>query len=192
MSANHRDDPAFDTDLMIDSADGLRSIAEKIEREGNAALDQSDMREFLGSFQAGPVLSALGIEIALKAWIYRETNCKRLRGHDLLCLFERLDRKTQELLEDAWQRGRGTGTADDPIRELAVPKRIREAKTVKDLICPRLSHLSEVLEEHRMVFVNWRYMHENPCEQPHPGVLDKVLTVLIDTYRNTSRTDRGL
>ncbi len=33
------------------------------------------------------------------------------------------------------------------------------------------------------VFVNWRYLHEGPCEKPHPGVLDKVLTVLIDTYR---------
>lgn len=192
MSANNRNEPAFDTDFMIENAAGLQSMAAKVDREGNAALDKRDMRSFIGSFQAAPILWALGIEIALKAWICRETNCKRPRGHDLLCLFERLDRKTQELLEEAWQRGRGTGTADDPIHELAMPKRLLEARTMEELICPRLSRLSEVLEEHRKVSVNWRYLHENPREQPHPGVLDKVLTVLIDTYWNTSRTERAL
>ena len=182
MSANNRDEPAFDTDLMIDNAAGLQSIAAKIDREGRAALDKRDFRDFIGSFQAAPVLWTLGIEIALKAWLSRDLKGDRPRGHDLLCLFDRLDCKTQKLLEEAWQRGRGTGTVDDPIHELAAPKRLLEPGFMKELICPRPSRLSEILDEHRNVFVNWRYLHEGPPETPHPGVLDKVLTVLIDTY----------
>lgn len=175
---------------MIDNADGLRIIAEMIKREGQAALDQGNMSIFTGSFQAAPILWALGIEIALKAWICRETNCNRPMGHDLLCLFERLDHKTQELLEDAWQRGRGTGTVDDPIQELVAPRHLMEPRTKKDLLFPRLSNLREVLEEHRKLFVNWRYLHEMSRESCDPGVLNKVLQVLVDTYRNTPRTER--
>lgn len=64
-----------------------------------------------------------------------------------------------------------------------MPKRALEAKTLKELTDFRLSSLHEILEEHRKVFVNWRYLDEVPCERPHLGVLDKVLTVLIGTYR---------
>ncbi len=187
MDANNRDEPAFDTDFMIDNAAGLQSMAGKVDREGKAARENGDMSDFIGSFQAAPVLWALGIEIALKAWISRETSRKQPKGHDLLCLFKSLDQKTQELLEEAWKRARSTGTADDSIQELAEPKRLLESRTLKELTSLRLSSLSEVLDKHRRVFVNWRYLHENPREHPHPGVLDKVLTVLIDAYRNNVR-----
>ena len=41
---------------------------------------------------------------------------------------------------------------------------------MQESIDPRLSSLREVLEEHRKVFINWRYLHEMPREQPSPGV----------------------
>ena len=77
MSDQNRDKSAYVTGIMIDNANGLRIIAEMIEREGQAALDQGNMSIFTGSFQAAPILWALGIEIALKAWICRETDCNR-------------------------------------------------------------------------------------------------------------------
>ena len=166
------DEPGFDTDFMIQSAAGLQSVAMKIHREGKSALDQHDYPGFIGSFQAAPILQALGIEIALKAWICRESKGSYPNDHDLLCLFERLDRKTQDLLEEAWQQGRGAGTVDDPIHELPAPMRLIR----------RPSSLREVLDEHRRVFVSWRYLHEIPDERPGSGILDRVLTVLIGAY----------
>ena len=166
------DEPPFDTDFMIQSAAGLQSVAMKIHHEGKGALDKHDYPGFIGSFQAAPILLALGIEIALKAWICRNLKGSRPKGHDLLCLFDRLDRKTQNLLEEAWQQGRGAGTPDDPIHELPAPTRLIR----------RLSSLREVLEEHRRVFVSWRYLHEIPNARAGSGILDRVLTVLIEAY----------
>ncbi len=182
MSANNRDEPAFSTGRMIDLAAGLRSIAAKIDRESSAAFKKGDLVYFSGSFLAAPVLWALGIEIALKAWLCRDLKGDPPRDHDLLCLFDRLDCKTQKLLEEAWQRGRGTGTVDDPIHELVEPQRVREARTMKELIYPRPSRLSEILEEYRKVFMDWRYLYEMSSATLQTDVLDKVLTVLIDTY----------
>ena len=184
--ADDREEPVFDTDFMIENAAGLQSVAVMVHREGMAASDRGGHIDFIGSFQAAPILWALGIEIALKAWVCRSSKGSGVKGHDLLDLFDELDEKTQHLLEEAWKRGRGTGTADDPIPEMAMPKRVLEAKTLQELTDFRLSSLRELLEEHREVFVNWRYLHERPRERPHPGVLDKVLTVLIDTYRKHS------
>lgn len=187
MSADDREEPVFDTDFMIDNAAGLRSVAVMVHREGMAVSGGRDRIDFIGSFQAAPILWALGIEIALKAWVCRNSKGSRPKGHDLLDLFDELDEKTKHLLEEAWKRGRGKGTADDPVPEMATPRRVLEAKTLQELTGFRLSSLRELLEEHRRVFVNWRYLHERPCERPHPGVLDKVLTVLIDAYRKHRR-----
>ena len=164
--------PGFDTGFMIQSAAGLQSVAMKVHREGKDALNKRDYPGFIGSFQAAPILQALGIEIALKAWICRESESRYPNHHDLLCLFERLDRKTQYLLEEAWKQGRGAGTADDPIHEVPAPLRLIR----------RPSSLREVLEEHRRVFVSWRYLHEIPDERPGSGILDRVLAVLIGAY----------
>ena len=183
MNADDREGPIFDTDFMIDNAAGLQSVAVMVHREGKAVSDGHDPIDFIGRYQAAPILWALGIEIALKAWVCQNSKGNRPKGHDLLELFDELDGETQHLLEEAWIRGRGKGTADDPIPEIAMPRRVLEAKTLRELTEFRLSSLRELLEEHRKVFVNWRYLHERPRERPHPGVLDKVLTVLIDTYR---------
>ena len=168
----------FETELMISNASGLRYIASELNCKYPASLEKFDMDISTGYFQAAPVLWALGIEIALKAWICRETNRKPPKSHDLLKLLQKLDSETQELLEDAWQRGRGKGTNDDPIIDMARLPRTRE-----DFLNPRPCNLSEALEEHRCLFVNWRYLHENPLDKPYHKVLDRVLKVLICTYR---------
>ena len=75
--------------------------------------------------------------------------------------------------------------------------------TLKDLIHPRPSTLAEVLEHHRDLFQKWRYSHEllmemasgksaqtifdRPGRMPFPGVLDKVLAVLVSAYREKAK-----
>ena len=176
-------------DAMIQSAAGLRSVGEELWREGTSSDPGTD--RFYGSLQATPILLALGIELALKGWIYRESKCEPPYIHDLLCLFEKLEHETQELLEDTFQRNRGAGTPDDPIHEMGIPKSRLRALTAKDLICPRLSSLREILEEHRKLFVNYRYPYERIRERPYPGVLNRVLVVLIETYWKTLWTEEG-
>ncbi|MCY4611733.1 MAG: hypothetical protein OXC38_08565 [Gammaproteobacteria bacterium] len=67
MNADGGEESVFDTDYMIDNAAGLQSVAVMVDREGKAALDGCSRIDFIGSFQAAPILWALGIEIALKA-----------------------------------------------------------------------------------------------------------------------------
>lgn len=182
MDTGNRNESVFDTAYMIENVAGLQSVAVMVHRGVEVASGEHDCIEFIGRFQAAPVLWALGIEIALKAWICRSLPGSLPKEHDLLRLFDKLDEKTQLLLEEAWQRGRGTGTPDDPIQELAMPRWHLEATTLQELTSFRLSSFREILEEHREVFINWRYLHERPRERPNPGVLDKALTVLIATY----------
>ena len=74
----------FETELMISNASGLRYVASELNCKYPASLEKSDMDISTGYFQAAPVLWALGIEIALKAWICRETNREPPKSHDLL------------------------------------------------------------------------------------------------------------
>ena len=189
MSDQDKSTPVIDTDFMINNAAGLLSIAIQVEHEGEDAFDTD---RFYGSFQAAPILSALGIEIALKAWIYRDSKTPN-KSHNLYSLFKQLDNKTMQLLEDAWQRGRGRGTHDDPIHDLVAPKRMLEVKNWRELIYPRPSNLCEILEEYQNVFVDWRYLHEllaeNSSNTIQPILLNKVLEVLIKTYRKHPRIE---
>ena len=82
MGADSMNEPALHTDFMIQNAAGLQSVAMKIHHEGKGALDKHDYPGFIGSFQAAPILLALGIEIALKAWICRNLKGSRPKGHD--------------------------------------------------------------------------------------------------------------
>ena len=184
--------PSSVTNHMIDCANGLRLVAEKIK------CDQPGSDRFLGSLVAGPVLLALGIELALKAWIFVTLGkSDPIRKHDLVILFGMLDSETQSLLEDAWQRGRGGHEI------LKSPRKM----TLKDLIQPRPSTLVEVLDHHRDLFERWRYSHEilmemasgesdhtifdGPSRMPFPGVLDRVLAVLVSAYQENTQGRSG-
>ena len=90
--------PAHPNEIM-DSAIALQRVVLNFEETHGGNFDK-DL--FLGQFIAEPVLLALSMELALKAWWSRSNpNLAPLRTHDLLKIFEKLPIQTQLHLEYA-------------------------------------------------------------------------------------------
>lgn len=89
-----------DPDSIMFSA---RALQELVRSFGNRADPTSNPFLFQGQFIAAPVLLALAMELALKAWWAKEnTDCEVPKTHNLLKLFDRLNEDTQARLESAY------------------------------------------------------------------------------------------
>ena len=127
--------------------------------------DEPDVDLFQGRLVGTPILFGLATEVALKALLYQETNEVPPYCHDLLELFDRLEKNTQAELEATFKElGRNTQG-----RLMAIfprpPSTIRYA-----------------LDEHREVFVLWRYPFKSvpPC---YNKSLDEVISTIIKIYK---------
>ena len=153
------------------------------------------MDAFMGAFYLGPALTALGIELALKAW-----QCRVREGaipdpeHDLLELFCKLPEGIQVQLEEAWANREWPRGEMDTLAYL-------DKNNLEDLLMPRESKLKEVLKAHRHVFKKWRYGYEllwiwrrqeqngqsrkgyefGEC-RPQTAALKDALKIIVTTY----------
>ena len=99
LPENNNCDANWDTDFMMSNAKSLQRVVKELDRNESKS-PQSDQLLFSGVFLANPILLTFAIEIALKAWLFREQNKAPAPIHDLLKLFDGLDPGTQELLEE--------------------------------------------------------------------------------------------
>ena len=155
-----------DPDTMMQNASSLGKLAKKLysDQESNFESEE-DMSFFEGTFLAVPVLYALAVEIALKAWQCYERKGEPDREHDLLFLFEGLTDETRKLLE------------------ARLPRRPDPLGMEKDLPVGAGGGMKKTLEFHRNSFVEWRYLHEKTSGQFYSPALDEALTVIIETYQ---------
>ena len=102
MLDNKNSEETWDADLMILNAQSLQGVANLLERNRNSP--QSDPVLMWGIGLAVPVLLGLATEIALKAWQSRERKGKPDRSHDLLKLFDNLEKPTRMQLGAALLR----------------------------------------------------------------------------------------
>lgn len=86
-----------------------------------------------------PMLLALAMELALKAWFVFDYDDPNVRGHNLLKLFEKLKPQSREKLEAEFKRS----VAPYHPNLLYLDYSIR--------------HL---LTQHQTAFTDWRYLHE--------------------------------
>lgn len=94
-------------------------------------------REHIG---VEPMLLALSMELALKAWfVFDHDNPKFMRSHNLMKLFERLKPESQQKLDDEFKRSVA------PIH----PNFFYIDYGIRD-----------VLYQHKDAFTEWRYLHE--------------------------------
>lgn len=118
--------------------------------------------------QLQPVLLALAVEIALKAWQVREREgAPPDHGHDLVELFDALHADTQARLRERFQVRSDTFGAQsaDPFGMVG---------------------MKEVLEAHRETFEHWRYVHEHDALFAS-SQLDEALTAIIEAYGASPR-----
>lgn len=145
---------------MIRTAMALQCIANELDDDKTSP--KSDQLLFSGKLIAAPVLMALAMEIALKAWQCRERNGEYDRSHDLLKLFDCLDEKTQSQLE---------AKMPDLLDPWFGPKGPLVRKGLK-----------KTLSYHRKAFERWRYTHESRDEFFESGLFKEALTAVIEAY----------
>ncbi len=161
MSDSKNDERGWDAGYMIWTAASLQCLVKELKQDEN--LFKSDSLSFQGKFLAIPILLALAIEIALKAWQCRERQAEPDRGHDLLKLFEGLEEDTQ-----AWLEAK--------LPEIPDPLLGSGFEPIQPGIRTRLS-------SNRKMFEQWRYLYENPGGKTFQvGALNEALTVLITAY----------
>ncbi|MYE06923.1 MAG: UPF0149 family protein [Chloroflexi bacterium] len=165
----HTEGHTWDTDAMIHNARSLHAVARYLVSDpdpGETPTSDVDGLFGTGRFFAGPVLLALAIEIALKAWHCQETKGPPRRAHDLIALFEALSENTQRLLVARY------------------PSDLFPRAT--DVFGPLPSDMRSALEIHRKTFEIWRYPHEDPDDVIWPDALDAALSAIVDAYDHPS------
>ena len=144
---------------MMFNAQALQKFVNSIE-VGNDPI--SDPHIFKGQFIAVPVLLALSMEVALKAWWVREVKDKELpKTHDLLKLFDGLPEQTRIRLENS-----------HPV--LLNPDHPK--------LPPFRQGLRSLLASNSAKFVEWRYPHEILHSSFPNGEFKAALSSVIDEF----------
>ena len=116
-----------------------------------------------------PMLLALAMELALKAWfVFDHNNPKVPISHDLAKLFERLLPESQEKLDAEFK----TSVAPYHPSGLFVDYRIR--------------HL---LYQHKDAFTDWRYIHEPKSTNFDRGAFEATLEMVLTEFEKLYRTE---
>lgn len=109
-----------------------------------------------------PMLFALAMELALKAWfVFDFDDPKHSKSHDLSKLFDQLKLDSQEKLDREFKRS----VAPYHPNMFYVDYGIRH-----------------VLYQHKNAFVDWRYMHEPKSTMFERGAFEATLDMVIREF----------
>lgn len=143
-----------------------RSLQELVRSFGDRADPSSNPFLFEGQFIAAPVLLALAMELALKAWWAKENTDREIpRTHDLVKLFDELSEDTQTRLESAHPE---------------IPSGLRGFSPIRP-------GLRSILESHKTTFVKWRYLHELRTARFEDGQFGEALSSVVAEFNRTAR-----
>ena len=148
-----------DPDSMMFSARSLQQVVNSFENGTDPTLDAY---LFQGQFIAAPVLLALSMELALKAWWTREVKHRSVpKTHDLLKLFDGLPEQTRTRLENSHP-------------ELPNPSHPK--------LPPVREGLRSILTSNSAKFVEWRYLHELSSGMFPNGEFNDALSSVIEEF----------
>lgn len=134
---------------------------------GNGSFDKDgilDMKEI----GVEPMLLALGMELALKAWfVFDFDDPKHSKSHDLFKLFGRLKSESREKLD-------------------------QEFKTTVAPHHPNIFYvdygIENLLHQHKDAFVDWRYLHEPKSTMFDRGTFEATLEMVLSEFDKRYRT----
>lgn len=121
-------------------ADAAQAILLKTKRFPNEFDDlKEDELDFV-HIGVEPMLLALSMELALKAWfVFDYDDPKFMRSHNLIKLFDRLKPESQQKLDDEFKQ--------------------TVARTHPSFLYVNYG-IRDILKQHKNAFVDWRYLHE--------------------------------
>lgn len=116
-----------------------------------------------------PMLLALAMELALKAWLVFDNDHPKVpKTHDLVALFERLKPESQETLDAEFRRS----VAPFHPNWLFIDYSIRH-----------------ILHQHKDAFVDWRYLHEPKNTAFEHSAFEATLVMVLTEFRKRYRVE---
>ena len=116
-----------------------------------------------------PILLALAMELALKAWLVFDNDHPRVpKTHDLEALFERLKPESQEKLDTEFKRS----VAPFHPNGFFIDYGIRH-----------------ILHQHKDAFVDWRYLHEPKNTSFEHSAFEATLVMVLAEFRKRYRIE---
>lgn len=160
MNQSHKMDA--DPDSIMLSAVSLYKMIEASKEDKNQSADPLVMH---GHFLAKPMIMAFAMELALKAWFILDGENQSIpRYHNLAKLFDNLKEETRDVLESAFP-------------EIPHP--------VHPSFGPIRPGLRSILDSHKMMFVDWRYLHEQENTfEFQTGLFNEALATVIRQYES--------
>lgn len=126
--------------------------------------DSRDMKDI----GVEPMLMALSMELALKAWfVFDFDDPKVPKSHDLAKLFDKLMPESQEKLDAEFKRS----VAPYHPSGLHIDYSIRH-----------------VLYQHKDAFIDWRYIHEPKSTMFQRGVFEATLEMVLTEFEQRYHT----
>jgi hypothetical protein len=130
-------------------------------------LDDVDQREHVG---VEPMLLALSMELALKAWfVFDFDDPKTAKSHDLAKLFDKLKPESQEKLDAEFKRS----VAPYHPNFFYIDYSIR--------------HL---LYQHKDAFIDWRYLHEPKSTMFDQVAFEATLEMVLKEFDKRYRSEQ--
>ncbi|MGQ8630164.1 hypothetical protein ACUTJJ_01610 [Agrobacterium sp. DKPNP3] len=142
--------------------DAAKAILRKTRSFPGEASNDQDVALQMKELGVEPMLLALAMELALKAWfVFDFDDPKHSKSHDLAKLYGRLKSQSREKLD----------------------------REFKQSVAPYHSNIfyvdygiEDVLYQHKDAFVDWRYMHEPKSTMFDRGAFEATLDMVIREF----------
>ncbi len=150
---------------VADTAKAILRKTRSFPEQGSAkSVDTHDLKDI----GVEPMLLALSMELALKAWfIFDFNDPKHSRTHDLAKLFDALKPESRERLDAEFKRS-------------VAPYH------------PNFFHVDysihHVMYQHKDAFTDWRYIHEPKSTMFEQGVFEATLEMVLKEFDKRYRT----
>ena len=152
---------------IADSANAVLQRVEAFNQEDVLNNEEWNMRAHAG---IEPMLLALSMELALKAWFVFDYDTPEVkRSHNLSKLFARLKPESQNKLDSEFRRS----VAPRHPNFFSIDYGIRD-----------------VLEHHKYAFIDWRYMHEAKSMSFNNSTFIATLEMVLSEFKKRYRTEK--
>lgn len=147
----------------IDIGNAANAILQRVKGFDKSMLSNPEDWEENEHIGVEPMLLALSMELALKAWFVFDYDTDKVkRSHNLLKLFELLKPESRDKLEEEFK------TSVAPLH----PNGLFLNFGIKN-----------VLRQHANAFIDWRYMHERKTMRFEENVFVATLEMVIREFR---------
>ncbi|MDB5528554.1 MAG: hypothetical protein JWR51_1657 [Devosia sp.] len=149
--------------------DTARAVLRKTQSFPDRELAEREAWRDMRDMGVEPMLLALSMELALKAWfVFDFDDPKVAKSHDLAKLFDKLKPESQEKLDAEFKRSVAPYYPSGFYSDYSI---------------------RHVLYQHKDAFTDWRYIHEPKSTMFDRGAFEATLEMVLTEFEKRYRTE---